>query len=67
MSPTLDWSVDLAASDEIIDLYFIYSDLADIEFSETELYETAQYDAMSNAATCEQAGEQHIPLGKLVV
>jgi hypothetical protein len=55
------------ASEEIIDLYFIYSDLADIEFSETEIYETAQYDALSNAADCEQAGERHVPLGKLVL
>jgi hypothetical protein len=67
MSPNFDWSFDVIASEDIIDLCFIYSDLVDIEFSESELYETAQYDAMSNTSVCEQHGEQNIPLGKMVV
>ena len=67
MSPIFDWSIDFVASEEVIDLYFIYSDLADIEFSEAELYETAQFDAMSNSACSELNGDRHIPLGKLVL
>ena len=67
MSPIFDCCIDFVASEEVIDLYFIYSDLADIEFSETELYETAQYDALSNSITCEQASERYVPLGKLVL
>jgi hypothetical protein len=66
MSPVFDWSFEAAASDEIIDLYFIYSDMADIELSDMELYESAQYDALTNAALGEQNREGFVPLGKQV-
>jgi hypothetical protein len=56
-----DWN----ASEEVIDLYFIQSDMKDIEFSEEELYETAQYDAFAEARN--KKSKKRVPLGKLVI
>ena len=50
---------DLDDSDQVIDGYFIYSDLDDIELSEAEQAEHAQLDAMAE----EDSG---VPIGKQV-
>ena len=64
----LNWVADTFARTDIIDLYFIVSDLVDIPLSETELCETAYYDALTmhtlDGATDRSGG---IPLGKLVL
>lgn len=39
--------IDFLASQDIVDLYFILSDMVDIEQTEDEIYESAEYDARS--------------------
>ena len=65
----LNWVADTFARSDIIDLYFIISDLVDIPLSEAELCETAYYDAMTmhtlDGTSADRSGG--IPLGKLVL
>jgi hypothetical protein len=42
-----NWVSDRFASSDIIDLYFVLSDLVDIPISESERYEAAFYDAVA--------------------
>ena len=67
MSAFMDWVIDTLASEDIIDLYFIVSDLVDIPISEAERAETAFYDSMATATVNAHQGESGIPLGKLVL
>ena len=67
MSAFMDWVIDTLASEDIIDLYFIVSDLVDIPLSEAELAETAFYDAMATSTVKAYQGGSSIPLGKLVL
>jgi len=67
MSTFVNWVIDSFASDEVIDLYFILSDLVDIELSDTEICETAYFDSLATAAVREYSEERGIPLGKLVL
>ena len=65
----LNWVADAFARSDIIDLYFIVSDLVDIPLSDDALFETAYFDTMSMNAT--EGSEAHpranIPIGKLVL
>ena len=65
----LNWVTDKFASTDIIDLYFILSDLVDIPISEAGLYESAQFDSLATyTAECYQNNEVgNIPLGKMVL
>jgi len=65
----LNWVADTFARSDIIDLYFIISDLVDIPLSEAELCETAYHDALAiNTLDCASADRSGgIPLGKLVL
>ena len=67
MSAFMDWVIDTLASEDVIDLYFIVSDLVDIPLSEAELTETAFYNSMCTAAVEAYQGDGSIPLGKLVL
>jgi hypothetical protein len=65
----LNWVADTLARSDVIDLYFILSDLVDIPISEAEACETAYFDAlatdtMENHRTRNQ---KKVPLGKLVL
>jgi hypothetical protein len=59
--------IDFLASEDVIDLYFIWSELVDIDISEAEIYETAHYDAFASAAVRENSQKHKVPLGKLVL
>ena len=65
----LNWVADTFARSDIIDLYFIVSDLVDIPLSEAELCETAYFDALAmhtlDGVNADRSGG--IPLGKLVL
>ena len=63
----LDWLVDTMARTEVIDLYFVVSDLVDIPRSELELAEAASFDALTRNMVNEYRGEQQRPLGKTVL
>lgn len=64
----LNWVADTFARSDIIDLYFIISDLVDIPMSEAELCETAYYDALCTSSLQQYNAEgRTVPLGKLVI
>ena len=60
----LDWVVDHLSSDEIIDGYFILSDLKDIQLTEFERAENAALDAAASAAG--DGDQAEVPMGKRV-
>jgi len=65
----LNWVADTLARTDVIDLYFIVSDLVDIPISEEEACETAYFDACATH-TVENAQNENltkVPLGKLVL
>ena len=63
----LNWFADTLARTDIIDLYFIVSDLIDIPISEAERAETAFYDSMAMQTSEGTSTYNGIPLGKLVL
>ena len=63
----VNWMIDSFASEDVIDLYFILSDLVDINLTETEICESACFDSLASAAVCELTGDSKIPLGKQVL
>ena len=65
----LNWVADTLARSDMIDLYFIVSDLVDIPISEAEACETAHYDAFATYTVDDVQTRNHrkIPLGKLVL
>ncbi|HBX69520.1 MAG TPA: hypothetical protein DEH25_09105 [Chloroflexi bacterium] len=67
MSTFVNWVIDSLASEDVIDLYFILSDLVDIELSEAEIYETAFFDSLATETVKEYQGGHRIPTGKLVL
>ena len=64
----IDWVADKFPASDIIDLYFVLSDLVDIPLTESELCETAFYDAFAtNTPEAFVENKQgNIPTGKLV-
>ena len=62
----VNWVIDSLASEDVIDLYFILSDLVDIELTEAEIAENACFDALANATAREGNHDRYIPLGKQV-
>ena len=63
----VDWVFDSYASDEVVDLYFILTDLVDLNLTEAEHCESAEYDSLSSATVRDHTEEQYIPIGKLVL
>jgi hypothetical protein len=65
----LNWVADTFARSDIIDLYFIVSDLVDIPLTEAEVCQTAYYDALTmHTLNSGAAGtDGGTPLGKLVL
>lgn len=47
MSTFVNWVIDFLASDDVIDLYFILSDLVDIPISDLEKQEWGENDCLS--------------------
>jgi hypothetical protein len=62
----VNWVIDSLASEDVIDIYFILSDLVDIDLTAEELCETAYFDALATATVNEYNGDR-VPLGKLVL
>jgi hypothetical protein len=63
----VNWVINSLAGEDIIDLYFILSDLVEIDLSEAEIYESASYDSLASSAVSEYQGNGNIPIGKLVI
>ncbi len=63
----LNWIVDTMARTEILDLYFVITDLIDIPQTRAELAERAYYDSMASYTVNEIQATQGVPIGKLVI
>lgn len=61
-----NWLVDTMARTDVIDLYFVVSDLIDIPQSEEQLAENAYYDAMAVATAQDNQQYHNKPLDKCV-
>ena len=62
----VNWLLDSFAPEDVIDLFFVMSDLVDINLTEAEICESACFDSLANAAVREYNGEKIIPIGKQV-
>ena len=73
----VNWVIDTLASEDVIDLYFILTDLVDINLTESEITETALHDALAtarangiythNGNAFDAEGNDLGPVGKLVI
>lgn len=63
----VNWVINSLASEDVVDLYFILSDLVDIDLSEAEIVENACSDALAIATTSDGYKEHNIPIGKRVL
>ena len=65
----LNWVADTFARVDIIDLYFIVSDLVDIPISKAEACQTGYYDALAlqTAESTNISKYGNTPIGKLVI
>ena len=58
--------IDLLSGEDVIDSYFIMSDLVDINITDVEMCERASFDSLASATVREYHGEKFIPIGKQV-
>lgn len=58
------WMIDSLASEDVIDLYFILSDLFDINQTPAELAELAHYDSVTSGTEFDI--NPNVPIGKQV-
>ena len=58
--------IDSLPSEEVIDLYFIMSDLVDINLTDSEMCDRASFDSLASATVREYNGEKYTPIGKQV-
>ena len=63
----VNWMIDSMASEDVIDLYFILTDLVDLNISEAEMNESSCYDSLASATVREHQRDHKVPLGKLVL
>jgi hypothetical protein len=65
----LNWVADTFTQSDIIDLYFVASDLIDIPITDDEKFEMACGDTMAMRAVENLNGNEYtgVPLGKLVL
>lgn len=66
MSGFINWFIDSMASEDVIDLYFILSDMVDINLTDEERCETAYFDSMASHTAGEYSANSDVPLGKQV-
>ena len=62
----VNWLIDSFAPEDVIDLFFVMSDLVDINLTEAEICESACFDSLASAAVREYDGDKTIPIGKQV-
>ena len=65
----IGWIADKLSSSDFIDLYFILSELVDINLTDAELCETASLDSLAGICAEVYLGNKQcdIPTGKLVI
>ncbi len=62
----INWIIDSLASSDVIDAYFIQSDLVDINLTEAELCEIACFDALATDIVNKKCKKDKRPMGKRV-
>ena len=62
----VNWFVDTLARTETLDLYFEITELIDFPHSDSDLYGTAEGDALANEIASNAQPRQQVPLGKQV-
>ena len=62
----VNFMIDSLSGEDVIDLYFIMSDLVEINLTEAEMCECASFDSLASATVREYNGEKYIPIGKQV-
>ena len=63
----LGWVADRIDTGDFLDLYFVLSDLVDINLTDAELCETACFDSLASEIASEYKPDGKTPIGKLVV
>jgi hypothetical protein len=63
----VNWVFDNLSSEDVIDLYFVLSDLVEVNLTEAELCESAYYDSMANHTANNHKGKGNVPIGKVVI
>ncbi len=64
----LNWLVDTMARTEILDLYFVVTDLIDIPCTPAEAAESAFYDSLATRTVNNfNLSNSNVPIGKLVI
>ena len=63
----VNWVIDTFTSEDVVDLYFILSDLVDINLSEAEIAENACFDALASTTARDGYREHNTPIGKRVL
>lgn len=67
MSSFINWFIDSMASEDVIDLYFILSDMVEIDIGVEEHAERGHLDATAMHVNSNHRGDDRgIPLGKRV-
>ena len=62
----INWIIDSLASSDVIDAYFIQSDVVDINLTETEITENAALDELANETLKRARNDDSCPIGKKV-
>ncbi|MHC4749241.1 MAG: hypothetical protein ACYTFW_05140 [Planctomycetota bacterium] len=63
----VNWMFDKLASEDVLDLYFVLSDMIEINLTEAEKCEQAYFDSMATQTTRINQGENKVPIGKQVL
>jgi len=67
MSDIVNWFIDRLPSNDFVDVYFVLSDLVDINLTDAERCETASLDSLAAATLREHDGKNDVPIGKQVI
>jgi len=62
----VNWVIDTLVNEDVIDLYFILSDMFEINLTDEEVTETALNDAMCNDVHRRRGDDDPRPMGKRV-
>jgi len=65
MNKFVEMVIDRLPSEDVIDAYFILSDLVDINLTDVEICERASFDSLASATVREYDGKD-VPIGKQV-
>ena len=66
MNKLAEFIIDRLPSEDVIDAYFIMSDLVDINLTDIEICERASFDSLASATVRESKSERYVPIGKQV-